>query len=174
MASSKNIIQVEPIYAKNKAELARILDITRVTLDAWIKLPASPRTLSNGRRVIAEWRVFAAGRKIDRQSEEREELKMQKLRDDSARSQMELMKEAGELFPIEWHLQIIEHYAISVRGIIEHAEIDEHEKLEIFAQVKAINCDEYLNRLQAGIEADLDQRQPQGEESGLAEIPATA
>lgn len=134
-------------FAKNKAELSRILDISRVTLDAWIELPDSPRTTSNGRYVVAEWRAFKANRNLNAGIEETAELKLQKLRDEVARGQIAMLKEAGELVPVEWSKQLFAHLSISMRNVIMDSGIGEGEKLSLIAKIEKINADDYISQL---------------------------
>lgn len=137
----------QPKFAQNKAELSRILDISRVTLDAWLKLPDRPQSTSNGKFVVAEWRVFAANRKVDSAAEESAALKLQKLRDEVARGQVELMKSANELVPVEWSKQLFAHLAISVRNAIKEVGLPEACRLLLYEKIEKINADDYLSQL---------------------------
>ena len=102
----------EPTYAKNKAELARIIGSSRVSIDAWLKLPGCPKPLSNGKFVIAEWRAFKATRKLDAGFDESQELKLIKQRNEAAQSTIDLMKSAEEAIPVAWCEQLFAHLAL--------------------------------------------------------------
>ena len=138
-----------PRFVKTKAEMARLLDISRVTLDAWLKLSDSPRCRSDGRFPVDEWRAYKARKKMDDSIEETAELKLQKLRNEVAQSEVDLMKAAGELVPLEWSRQLFAHLAISIRNIVQGSELAEHDKLSLTEQIEKINADEYLSQLRS-------------------------
>lgn len=45
-------------YAKNIAELAEILGVTRRTLNHWKKMQGAPKPLTNGQHDVSAWREF--------------------------------------------------------------------------------------------------------------------
>src|SRR5258708_4277973 len=99
-------------FAKAKSELAHILGITRRTLDAWLLEPDAPRRTKDGRYEIEHWREFASHRKVNMNADEASRLLLQKLRNEVELGNLRLLKEAGELVPLEWTKMLLGHVAI--------------------------------------------------------------
>jgi hypothetical protein len=139
----------EPTYAKNKAELCRLIACSRVSLDAWLKLPESPKPMSNGKFKVAEWRAFRAARAVDPKFDESQELKLIKQRNEAAQSTIDLMKSAEEAIPVAWCEQLFAHLALSVCSIIQGSDIAEHDKIALTEQIEKIDAHEYLSQIRS-------------------------
>ena len=50
----------DPLYAKSQVELAQFLNVTRQTLNIWLKEDGNPGVSSDGRFDVAAWREWAA------------------------------------------------------------------------------------------------------------------
>jgi hypothetical protein len=135
----------EKRWIKTKLELARLLGISRTTLDNFTLLPGFPARAANGHFPLEECRAFVAGQ-LGR-NEEKRALELQKLRDEVSRGQLELMKAAGEVVPLDWSRRIVAHMAISLRRIIQGASIDEAEKEKMTAAVEGIDVEGFIAQL---------------------------
>jgi len=80
-----------------------------------------------------------------------ETLKLKKLRNEVAHSELILMKSADEVIPIEWVKLVLAHQAICFRRIIESLPIDESARISVAKQVTAIDCEDFLSGLRSQI-----------------------
>jgi len=143
--SKKNGNSQRETWVKTKLELARLLGISRTTLDNYTLLPGFPARAANGHFPLEQCRAFVAGQ-LGR-NEERRALELQKLRDDVARGQIELMK-ADEVMPIEWVTLVLDHLAVSVRNVIQRAPfLTEEEKEYLTNEVIAIDMVKFIDAL---------------------------
>lgn len=144
-------------YAKNKAHLSRVIDISRVTLDAWLRLPNAPKPLSNGTYVISEWVKFKAsrGQEQDKPIEEIAALKLRNLKQKVELDDIKILKLAGDLVPIEWAKQLVAHLAISARNVVQESDITPEQKLKITERLEKIDFENFLSQLRNQAEEDV-------------------
>jgi hypothetical protein len=136
-------------WCKNKSELARILGVTRRTLDAWILLPEAPKQTGTAFDVTA-WRDFASTRRPGKTSEGAE-LRLENLRLTVALNEAKLMKQAGDLIPVEWAKGLVADHAIKTRNIILAAPIAQADRDSLIEQIAAISSDDFIAGLRAQI-----------------------
>ena len=137
------------LWTKTKSELARILGVTRRTLDAWILLPEAPKQTGTAFDVTA-WRDFASTRRPGKTSEGAE-LRLENVRLTVALNEAKLMKQAGDLIPVEWAKGLVADHAIKVRNIIQGSDLSETEKHDLTEQLIAISSDDFIAGLRAQI-----------------------
>lgn len=162
------------IYAKNKSDLSRLLGITRATLDAWIKEDESPKPASNGRWRLNEWEEFKKGRKVedhDTPAAEVSELKKKKLQQEIELNDIKILRESGDLVPVDWAKQLVAHWSISTCNIIKDSGLDERDKLLLVEKIEAINFENFLSQLRKQVETDLANESGQTE-TGTSESQA--
>ena len=162
------------IYAKNKSDLSRLIGITRATLDAWIKEDGSPRPAANGRWKIAEWEEFKKGRKIedhDTPASDTAELKRKKLQQEIELNDIKILRESGDLVPVDWAKQLVAHWSISTCHIIKDSGLAECDKVSIVEKIEAINFENFLSQLRTQVEADLA-GEPEKGKAGTGESQA--
>lgn len=133
-------------WISTKLELSRLLGISRPTLDTYSTLPGFPdRRQGDGAWPLEQCRAFVATQ-LNR-SEEKRALELQKLRDEVARGQVALMKEAGELIPVQWSKMLFAHLMISTRNIIQGADIPEGEKSKMTSAIESVDADAFIAQL---------------------------
>lgn len=158
------------IYSKSKSDLSRLLGITRATLDAWIREEGSPKLAENGRYRIADWMTFREGRKVAKEEAQSDtpELKRKKLQQEIELNDIKILKESGDLVPVEWAKNLVAHLAISVCQIVKESDIPQEAKDDLTLKVEAINFENYLSQLRAQIAADVA-GQPSADQAGVEE-----
>ncbi len=157
--SQKNGNSQRQTWVKTKLELARLLGISRTTLDNYTLLPGFPARAANGHFPLEQCRAFVAGQ-LGR-NEEKRALELQKLRDDVARGQLELMKASDEVMPIEFVSRVLAHQAISFRQIIQGSGLTDDQKEALTNAVLAIDTEKFIAEMFAEIGA---RRAPFGSE----------
>jgi hypothetical protein len=143
--SAKNGHSQREKWIKTKLELSRILGISRPTLDTYSVMPGFPERAANGHFPLSKCREFVNAQ-LGR-NEEKRALEIQRLRDDVARGQLDLMKAADEVMPIEWTKRVLAHQAISFRQIIQASGLTDEQKESLTSQVEQIDCEEFIRQL---------------------------
>lgn len=161
-----------PKYARNRTELARYLDVDRNTIAAWIKLSESPKRKSDGRYVTTDWLTFKANRRCQNETpSDSVELKIKKLRQEIELNDIKILREAGDLVPLEWAKNLVAHLAATTCGIFRDSGLDEGDKLSLIEKIEAINFENYLSQLRAQIAADVAGESGHAQ-NGVGEGPA--
>jgi DNA-binding transcriptional MerR regulator len=140
--SQKNGHSQREKWVRTKLELARLLGVSRTTLDNYTLLPGFPARAANGHFPLEQCRAFVAGQ-LGR-NEEKRSLELQKLRDDVARGQLELMKASDEVMPIEFVSRVLAHQAISFRQVIQNSDLTDDQKETLTNAVLAIDMDAFI------------------------------
>ena len=141
---SKKAFSQRQKFVRTKLELSRLLGVARGTWDTYTTLPGCPQVEARGWPLEA-CRAFVAGQ-LGR-NEERRALELQKLRDEVARGQIELMKKADEVMPVEWVEKVLDHLVISFRQIIQGSTLTDEQKETMTNAVLAIDMDKFIDAL---------------------------
>lgn len=106
-------------WADNQVHLGKILDVTRKTIQRWLKIEGNPGAESNGKFNVAKWKEFArakghefSGDEIGKASSAKADqilLQNEKLRDN-------ILKSRGELIPRVLAKQILGKLLLSVKS----------------------------------------------------------
>ena len=131
-------------FVKTKLELARVLGVSRPTLDRWVVMPAFPPKEEQG-WPVAHARMFAAIQQTRDDSVRK--LEMDLLREQVAQAQMRTGREADELMPVEWVKRVLAHQAICFRQIIQGSGLSVEQMELLTTKVEAIDCDDFLSSL---------------------------
>jgi hypothetical protein len=131
-------------WIKTKLELARLLGISRPTLDAHTVLPGFPQVEARG-WPLERCRAFTAVQ-INRREETRL-LELELLKEQVAQAQMRTGREAGELLPIDWTKRVLAHQAICFRNIIQGSGLTDEQKDAMTNAVLAIDCEEFIRQM---------------------------
>jgi hypothetical protein len=134
---------------ETKAALARAIGVSRPTLYTWFNLPDAP-LVTDGGHDVAAWEAFRDARLTKEPSESRE-LRLENLRLQVSLKQVQLMKLAGDLIPLEWAKGLVADHAIKVRNIIQGSDLSEAQKHDLTENILALNQDDYIDGLRAQI-----------------------
>jgi phage terminase Nu1 subunit (DNA packaging protein) len=137
-------------HVETRAELAKILGISRPTLYTWSKLDGAPIPMPDGRHDVAAWKAFADAR-LNPEPSESQELRIENLRLQVSLKQVQLMKLAGDLVPLEWAKGLVADHAIKTRNIILAAPIAQADRDSLIEQLAAISSDNFIAGLRAQI-----------------------
>jgi hypothetical protein len=143
--SQKNGHSQREKWVKTKLELARLLGISRTTLDNYTLLPGFPARAANGHFPLEQCRAFVAGQ--TGRNEERRALELERLRDEVAIQRLELGRRTDELMPREWCEKTIAHLVIGFRRVIESSGLTDEQKETMYSGVEKIDCDEFIRQL---------------------------
>ncbi|MDB6024021.1 MAG: hypothetical protein JWM68_244 [Verrucomicrobiales bacterium] len=83
---------VGPAWVQKQTELADVLNVTRKTIQRWLKLPDNPGTGANGKYSVVAWRTFAKQRGHDDESDSVDELDKPKLQAEQIELQNEKLR----------------------------------------------------------------------------------
>jgi hypothetical protein len=97
-------------FVQNKVDLAKAVEVSRLTLDRYFAMPGHPERRSDGRHDVPAWRAFVAAHKVSPQAgpggngttyalSEREKALIEKNKIEAARSKLKLQIETGEFLP---------------------------------------------------------------------------
>jgi hypothetical protein len=156
--SAKNGLSQRETWIKTKLELSRILGISRPTLDTYSVMPGFPERAANGHFPLSKCREFVNAQ-LGR-NEEKRALEIQRLRDEVARGQLDLMKAADEVMPVEFVSRVLAHQAISFRNIIQGSTLTDEQKQAMTDAVLGIDTKAFIagmfaeTRASVGVEAD--------------------
>lgn len=146
-------------FAKNKTDLALAIGIARSTLDAWFLKPESPRARSNGKHDIAEWKTFASTQKFETDANEAVKLKLKKLKQEVELNDIKILKEGGDLVPLDWCNQLVAHLTISMRNAIQGSDdLSPNSKVTLTKKLESINYENFLSQLRKQIADDVAQQ----------------
>jgi hypothetical protein len=145
--SQKNGNSQREKWVKTKLELARLLGISRTTLDNYTLLPGFPARAANGHFPLEQCRAFVAGQ-LGR-NEEKRALELERLRDEVALGRLELGRRTDELMPREWCEKTMAHLVIGFRRVIESSGLTEEQKETMYSGIEKIDCDKFLADLAA-------------------------
>jgi hypothetical protein len=136
MAKKLNLIST-------KVALAKHCGMSRQGLDVYLKMPGAPVARSNGfwdgDEVVAWVNSHSATN-----DDELERLKLQKLRNEVAQSELDLMKSSDEVMPIEFVSRVLAHQAICFRNIIQGSGLTDEQKETMTNAVLAIDTDKFI------------------------------
>ncbi|MCE0483223.1 MAG: hypothetical protein LV479_03175 [Methylacidiphilales bacterium] len=145
MRTKKN--QAKETWIKTKLELARLLKISRTTLDTFITLEGFPSKRADGAWPLEKIRSFTAKR-LGRDEEARS-LKLQRLRLQVERSDRELEAEAGKYVAREALFDLVANYKRETLKIVRAFGMDSDAKARILAGIDAIDAEAFLKELTA-------------------------
>ena len=130
-----------------KVALAKHCGMSRQGLDVYLKMAGAPVARSNGFWDGDEVVAWVNSHSVP-SDDELERLKLQKLRNEVAQSEIDLMKSADEVMPIEWVEKVLDHLAISFRNVIQRAPfLTEEERDYLTNRVLAIDMDKFIDAL---------------------------
>lgn len=145
--SKKNGHSTSETWVSTKLELARLLNVSRTTLDNYSVLPGFPKKRADGAWPVERIRAFTAKR-LGRDAEARS-LKLQRLRLQVERSDRELEAEAGRYVAREPLIDLVQHMKRETLKIIRAFDMDAGAKVRILAGVEAIDAEGFLAELSA-------------------------
>jgi len=143
-------------HVETKAALARAIGVSRPTLYTWFNLPDAP-LVTDGGHDVAAWEAFRDAR-LKKEPSESQELRLENLRLQVSLKQVQLMKLAGDLIPLEWAKGLVADHAIKVRHIIEGSGLTDEQKEWLTDKILALDPEEFIAglRIQIGEEtADI-------------------
>jgi hypothetical protein len=82
-------------------------------------------------------------------------LKMKNLKQKIELDDIKILREAGDLVPVDWAKQLVAHLAISVCAILRASDISSDDKKLLTDQIEAINFENYLSQLRIQIAGDV-------------------
>jgi hypothetical protein len=134
-------------WAPTKRALSRILGVTRRTLDAWLLLLEAPPHRDGDAFEIAPWLAFATERRAGNVADG-PQLRLQKLRQEVELNEIKIMREAGQVLPLEMARGWIQDWVLRVRGAIySYDDLTLDQKNVLADRIDAIDRDDYLKRL---------------------------
>jgi len=129
-----------------KVALAKHCGMSRQGLDVYLKMAGAPVARSNGFWDGDEVVAWVNSHSVP-SDDELERLKLQKLRNEVAQSEIDLMKSADEVMPIEWVEKVLDHLVISFRQIIQGSTLTDEQRVTMTNAVLAIDCGKFIDAL---------------------------
>jgi len=145
--SKKNGHSTSETWVSTKLELARLLNISRTTLDNYSVLPGFPKKRADGCWPLERIRAFTAKR-LGRDAEARS-LKLTRLRLQVERSDRELMAEGEKYVAREALIDLVANCKRETLKIIRAFEMDAGAKAKMLAGIEAIDAEGFLAELSA-------------------------
>lgn len=106
-------------YAHTQDELAKLLGVTRKTIQRWRKLKDRPEDKADGRMHVPSWRIFKAQRQGEDETESEEQspahAKARQILLQNERLEMRILAEKGELVPKEIANQVFAKLLIAAK-----------------------------------------------------------